>query len=177
MSEPEFILSVPAPIEESVSSSDDGTALTAKKTKQQILDRLTTQQLKFCREMVRCPKPKQAAINAGYNPKSARQHAYSLLHEEKYYYVREALQILMAEAEAKSYDSKQAVVRDVLDVYEQARLEGDLKSQIKILDIRARMLGMYTGSAEAVTVPRKTEVTLRFSPSKAFADEQSLLGL
>lgn len=169
MAEEEFVIRMPG----APSPSEPPAEL--QKTREDVLNRLTNQQLRFCMEMVRCPQPKKAALNAGYAPKSAAQSAYNLLHSERYAYVQEALRLLQAEADRRSYDDKRAVIRDILEVYEQARMDGDLKSQIKLLDIRARILGMYSGSVECGSVPRKTEVTLRFVPPSSQSDPQASL--
>lgn len=83
----------------------------------------------------------QAAIRAGYSPKTARQQADQLLSKLD---VREAVAKAQAEKASEVGRTAQDVLKDIMECTTQAREDGDLKTALKGLELQGKHLGMFT---------------------------------
>ncbi len=130
---------------------------------------LTAKQAAFVMEYLIDLNATQAAIRAGYSPKTARQLAVQLLMIEK---VQNAITRAM-EARAKRLDRQaEQVVRDIYEIGKQAREQGQFGQALKALELEGKHLGMFRERVEVsgtdgapiqheMTVSAATEVFLQ----------------
>lgn len=83
----------------------------------------------------------QAAIRAGYSPKTARQQADQLLSKLD---VKEAVAKAQADKAIEVGRTAQDVLNDIMECTTQAREDGDLKTALKGLELQGKHLGMFT---------------------------------
>lgn len=83
----------------------------------------------------------QAAIRAGYSPKTAYAQANQLLNILE---VKEAIAAGQSEKGLEVGRTAQGVLKDIMECTAQAREDGDLKTALKGLELQGKHLGMFT---------------------------------
>ncbi len=127
---------------------------------------LTEQQKLFCAYMLTETSAREAAVKAGYSPSTAKSQASALLNLPKYKHVQEEIAQLRAERAARLQDSADQVLLDLMQLSERAKEQGDNKTYLRCLELRARALGMIGPGSQADSAP-KAEVTLKWIGSPA----------
>lgn len=102
---------------------------------------LTKQQLVFVDEYCIDRNGKQAAIRAGYSPKTAEQQASRLLSNVK---LQEAIEAKLKRIEVKAEVSAEWVLKELIDNAKMAKEMGDLNPANKALELIGKHLGMFT---------------------------------
>lgn len=105
------------------------------------MQKLSAKQERFCREYLVDLNATQAAIRAGYSPKTARSQGQRLLTNVD---VQEFVQAAKTERADKVARTAQDVLNDIIAVTTQAHEEGDLKTALKGLELQGKHLGMFT---------------------------------
>lgn len=105
------------------------------------MQKLSAKQEQFCREYLVDLNATQAAIRAGYSPKTAQEQASRLLSNV---IVVERVAVLKQERANKVARTAQDVLNDIIAVTTQAHEEGDLKTALKGLELQGKHLGMFT---------------------------------
>lgn len=105
------------------------------------MQKLSAKQEQFCREYLVDLNATQAAIRAGYSPKTAQEQASRLLSNVM---VASRVAELKAQRADKLARTAQDVLNDIIAVTAQARDEGDLKTALKGLELQGKHLGMFT---------------------------------
>lgn len=105
------------------------------------MQKLSAKQEQFCREYLVDLNATQAAIRAGYSPKTARSQGQRLLTNVD---VQEFVQAAKTERADKVARTAQDVLNDIIAVTTQAHEEGDLKTALKGLELQGKHLGMFT---------------------------------
>lgn len=105
------------------------------------MQKLSAKQEQFCREYLLDLNATQAAIRAGYSPKTAQEQASRLLSNV---IVVERVAVLKQERANKVARTAQDVLNDIIAVTTQAHEEGDLKTALKGLELQGKHLGMFT---------------------------------
>lgn len=106
---------------------------------------LTPKQTAFVREYLVDMNATQAAIRAGYSPRSASRIAVELLNKT---HVAQAVQEAQNARAAQSQRTAQDVLRDIQEVTRDARQSGQLKIALRGLELEGRHLGMFTERVE-----------------------------
>ena len=105
------------------------------------MGKLTPKQQLFVDEYLVDLNATQAAIRAGYSPKTANEQAPRLL-------VNVSIQKLISEAmQARSEEVERTardVFKDIIEVTQDARSEGDHKTALRGLELQGKHLGMFT---------------------------------
>ena len=109
------------------------------------MQKLPAKQEQFCREYLVDLNATQAAIRAGYSPKTAQEQASRLLSNVM---VAARLAELKQERAEKVARTAQDVLNDIISVTLQARDEGDLKTALKGLELQGKHLGMFTDKVQ-----------------------------
>jgi phage terminase small subunit len=105
------------------------------------MQKLSPKQERFAREYLLDLNATQAAIRAGYSPKTAQEQASRLLSNVM---VAARVAELKAKRAEKADRTAQDVLNDIIAVTAQARDEGDLKTALKGLELQGKHLGMFT---------------------------------
>jgi phage terminase small subunit len=105
------------------------------------MQKLSAKQEQFCREYLVDLNATQAAIRAGYSPKTAYSMGQRLLKNVE---VQAFIQRAKQERAEKLSRTAQDVLNDIIAVTAQARDEGDLKTALKGLELQGKHLGMFT---------------------------------
>ena len=105
------------------------------------MQKLSPKQERFAREYLVDLNATQAAIRAGYSPKTAYSMGQRLLKNVE---VQAFIQSAKQERAEKLARSAQDVLNDIISVTAQARDEGDLKTALKGLELQGKHLGMFT---------------------------------
>ena len=103
--------------------------------------KLSPKQERFAREYLLDLNATQAAIRAGYSPKTAYSMGQRLLKNVE---VQAFIQSAKQERAEKLARTAQDVLNDIIAVTSQARDEGDLKTALKGLELQGKHLGMFT---------------------------------
>jgi phage terminase small subunit len=130
------------------------------------MQKLSAKQEQFCREYLVDLNATQAAIRAGYSPKTARSQGQRLLTNVD---VQEFVQAAKTERADKVARTAQDVLNDIIAVTSQARDEGDLKTALKGLELQGKHLGMFTDKIQQEVsgpnggpVQASSEIVVRF---------------
>lgn len=105
------------------------------------MQKLSPKQEMFCREYLVDLNATQAAIRAGYSPKTAKSQGQRLLTNVD---VQQAIQHGKQERADKVAVTAQDVLKGVIEVTLQAREEGDLKTALKGYELQGKHIGMWT---------------------------------
>ena len=105
------------------------------------MQKLSPKQERFAREYLLDLNATQAAIRAGYSPKTAYSMGQRLLKNVE---VQAFIQSAKQERAEKLARTAQDVLNDIIAVTAQARDEGDLKTALKGLELQGKHLGMFT---------------------------------
>lgn len=105
------------------------------------MQKLSPKQERFAREYLLDLNATQAAIRAGYSPKTAQEQASRLLSNVM---VAARVAELKAKRAEKVDRTAHDVLNDIIAVTAQARDEGDLKTALKGLELQGKHLGMFT---------------------------------
>lgn len=131
---------------------------------------MTDKQAAFVREYLVDCNAKQAAIRAGFSPRTAAQRGDYLLHHDPR--VSAAIQQAKAARAEKVGRTAEDVLRDIIAVTVQAREKGDLKTALKGLELQGRHLGMFTDKVESRSVMEIIDKTQRDAAVRAALLEQ-----
>jgi phage terminase small subunit len=130
------------------------------------MQKLSAKQEQFCREYLVDLNATQAAIRAGYSPKTAQEQASRLLSNVM---VAARVAELKAKRAEKADRTAQDVLNDIIAVTAQARDEGDLKTALKGLELQGKHLGMFTDRVQQEVsgpnggaVQTSSEIVVRF---------------
>ena len=105
------------------------------------MQKLSPKQERFAREYLLDLNATQAAIRAGYSPKTARSQGQRLLTNVD---VQEFVRAAKTERADKVSVTAADVLKGVIEVTLLAREEGDLKTALKGLELQGKHLGMFT---------------------------------
>jgi phage terminase small subunit len=105
------------------------------------MQKLSAKQEQFCREYLVDLNATQAAIRAGYSPKTARSQGQRLLTNVD---VQEFVQAAKTERADKVSVTAADVLKGVIEVTMLAREEGDLKTALKGYELQGKHIGMWT---------------------------------
>jgi phage terminase small subunit len=105
------------------------------------MQKLSAKQEQFCREYLVDLNATQAAIRAGYSPKTAQEQASRLLSNVM---VAARISELKQERADKVAVTAQDVLKGVIEVTLLAREEGDLKTALKGYELQGKHIGMWT---------------------------------
>lgn len=106
---------------------------------------LTPKQAAFVREYLVDLNASQAAVRAGYSPRSAARIAIHLLNKT---HVAQAVQQAQDARAAQVRRSAHDVLRDIRDVTTKARDAGQYKVALRGLELEGKHLGMFTERVE-----------------------------
>ena len=98
----------------------------------------------------------QAAIRAGYSPKTAHVQGSRLLTDVK---VRTSIDEGLARLSERARVSAEWVTQKLLDLHEQAKAEGQLAVAVRALELLGRHLGMFIERRE-ITAMGRVEVVM-----------------
>lgn len=102
---------------------------------------LPFQMAEFVRQYLIDYKPKDAAIRAGYSPRSASNRADQIMRDP------DVIKVLNMEKERRNEESRrneQDVLKDIQEVCREAREKGDLKSCLRALELEGKHYCMFT---------------------------------
>ena len=102
---------------------------------------LTPKQQAFVNEYLIDLNATQAAIRAGYSPKTAKEHAARLLSNVN---VQKAIQEAMARRSERVKRTADDVLMDIQNATRRARENGDMKHEFRGLELEGKHLGMFT---------------------------------
>lgn len=102
---------------------------------------LSPKQERFCQEYLIDLNATQAAIRAGYAPRSAAARGSRLLCSPD---IRAAIEAAMQERSRTVERTAQDVLRDLQSLTQEAWQGGDLKTAMKGLELEGRHLAMWT---------------------------------
>lgn len=125
-----------------------------------MLAKLTIKQRRFIDEYLVDLNATQAAVRAGYSPKTAKEQGSRLLTNV---HVAAAFREALDKRAQATGRTALDVVRDIQDVTQEARRVGDHRAALKGLEMEGRHLGMFTDRVEhsgglelIVTLPEVT---------------------
>ena len=95
----------------------------------------------FCEEYVKDSNAKQAAIRAGYSPKTAKQQGHRLL---TYVDVQERVAELKAEAAERNRITVDSLLGRFQDVYDGATAKGQYAAATRSLELQGKLIGLFT---------------------------------
>jgi phage terminase small subunit len=118
---------------------------------------LTPKQQRFVAEYLVDLNAVQAAVRAGYSPRTAHSGHSAILTKPS---VAAALQLAMAERAAQTARIALDVLKDIQDVTREAREAGDWRAALKGLELEGKHLGMFTYKVDAAL---QGDLTIRWS--------------
>lgn len=133
------------------------------------MQKLSAKQEQFCREYLVDLNATQAAIRAGYSPKTANRIASENLSKPD---VMERVAELKRERADKVAVTAADVLKGVIEVTLLAREEGDLKTALKGYELQGKHIGMWTEKVQQEVsgpnggpVQAQSEIVVRFVES------------
>lgn len=102
------------------------------------MTKLSTKQEAFCIEIAKGENQTQAAINAGYSPKTAKEMAYENLTKP---HIADRIKALSQREKTRriiSIDERQELLSNIAE-----EREGDMNARLKAIDILNKMDGLY----------------------------------
>ena len=106
---------------------------------------LTDKQQRFVEEYVKSMNRTAAAILAGFSPRSAKQHAYDLMHLPMYAHVQSAFEEAKAQRNVRTAVEQEYVIHHLTQVVDTTKAPKDKVAALKLL---GQHLGMYTEKQE-----------------------------
>lgn len=133
--------------------TDVTTKKAAKKAVASVSTKLTPQQKEFCKSRAKGKSATQAAIDAGYSPKTARQQGSRLLTNV------DILQTVdtYAEKEQQKLDYKDAQhFQELTEIQEMAKKRGNISVALNAIVQKGKLCGLYIEKQEvAIKEPRR----------------------
>jgi len=99
---------------------------------------LTFRQERFCHFYLRCANAAEAAVEAGYAERSARNQAYRLLHTRR---IRARLTDLQTETALHACSGLDSMLAKLQNVYERAIEARHFYAAARAVEIQSRLLG------------------------------------
>ncbi|MDR1368118.1 MAG: terminase small subunit [Candidatus Accumulibacter sp.] len=101
---------------------------------------LTAKQRRFAREFLIDLNGTQAAIRAGYSPRTAGEQAHRLL---KNVQVKKAVEQARLAQEGRMERTADEVLKDIRDVAKEAREDGDRRTALRGYELEGKHLGLF----------------------------------
>lgn len=117
--------------------------------------RLNAKQADFARNVARGMNYTEAAIAAGYSPKSARAHSFDLI---RHPLIKAELDRLAAKVTEKTVYDAVAAFNEAGEALEYAKQKGNPNAVVKAVELRARLHGLLIDKAELTLAPAPSVV-------------------
>ena len=132
---------------------------TAKKAVASVSTKLTPQQKEFCKSRAKGKSATQAAIDAGYSPKTARQQGSRLLTNANILHTVDTY----AEKAQQKLDYKDAQhFQELTEIQEMAKKRGNISVALNAIVQKGKLCGLYIEKQEvAIKEPRRFEFVLK----------------
>lgn len=133
--------------------TDVTTKKTAKKAVPSVSTKLTPQQKKFCKSRAKGQSATQAAIEAGYSKKTARQIGSKLLTKVD---IKQAVD-LYAQKNQEKLDYKDTQhFQELTEIQEMAKKRGNISVALNAIVQKGKLCGLYIEKQEvAIKEPRR----------------------